>query len=397
MQNIGFEFNKKIFWNLHNTPLYNANCKKLKDGEVIGGQTTRKGLKDISFADIKDGVKIIKEGISPTVAFTLQIAWPGLYSGLGYTHETGESEEEFKTGFSFHYLTGVPFIPESSVKGVLRSSFPMRYKNTGKRTAVGIALNDILKKLFPDKTINIEKLELEIFGPSGDDDPKTSPVRRIRFECAVLSNENADTVKIFSIDTITPHDHPLHEPVPLRTLAISPGVKMDFYFVFNTVPSSVLCDTEIKSLFKHLLMEYGAGAKTNSGYGQFVKETPSNITDDEGYLDFLTVETVANKPIVITDPADQADARRPVIRAEFVHPKIIKNGVEVLAEFFKEDPTNPKQKIFKIISPVDTNTEVKVFYHSPLNSGKYILKISQYIASKKKIEAVTFVKQYHEN
>ena len=382
MQNIGFEFNKRIFWSLHNETTYKANCRKLRDGESSGGVKTRKGLKDVTFDDIKNGVEMIKEGVAGGPVFTLEVAWPGLYSGLGYTHETGKNDEEVKTGFSFHYLTGVPYIPESSVKGILRSSFPMRYKNAGKRAAVEMTLNDILKALFPDKIIDMEKLELEIFGPASDDDPKTSPASRVRFGCAIPSTDNHDMVKIFSIDTITPHDHPLHEPVPLRTLAIRPGVKMDFYFIFNTSISPVLCDTEIKTLFEYLITEYGVGAKTNSGYGQFITNPTSDLNNDKGYLDFLDAEPGNNTVIK---------------KAEFAHPESIKKGTQVLAEFVKEDPANRARKIFRIISPIAINVEVPLIYRDVLKNGKYILSISDFSKNTKKILAVSFVKQYHEN
>src|SRR5690554_3416875 len=51
----------------------------------------------------------------------LYTTYPGLLIGSGYQHESG-GENEFKIGFFFDYTTGLPQIPGSSVKGVLRSS-----------------------------------------------------------------------------------------------------------------------------------------------------------------------------------------------------------------------------------------------------------------------------------
>ncbi len=53
----------------------------------------------------------------------LQVQNPGLLPGIGYPHEVGYPGE-FKLGFGFDHVTGLPVLPGSSVKGVLRSVFP---------------------------------------------------------------------------------------------------------------------------------------------------------------------------------------------------------------------------------------------------------------------------------
>lgn len=47
----------------------------------------------------------------------------GLLIGIGYTHETGIAGE-IKIGFFFDHTNGLPTIPGSSIKGLLRSVFP---------------------------------------------------------------------------------------------------------------------------------------------------------------------------------------------------------------------------------------------------------------------------------
>jgi len=295
MENIGFEFNKRIFWNLWDAnqneiiPVDKKVTKYSKDNFQL-----KKKIVELRCSSIKEGVKIIQGGLPDfDPDFSFEIAWPGLYSGLGYTHDTGKSDEEFKTGFSFHHTTGIPIIPDSAVKGLLRSYFPLRYGNSEKSIAVKRKINKILLELFPSKIIDSEKLEREIFGEKEEEEYFMNAKKRIRFCMAIPSNTNPDNMLLFNIDTITPHDHPLHEPVPLRTLSINPGVKINFYFQFTDTKQ--LSKKEIKMLFQYLLLNFGAGAKTNSGYGQFIKaEERGHENINEGYLDFLILPKIAD-------------------------------------------------------------------------------------------------------
>ena len=66
-----------------------------------------------SFFNIDDAYKI-----------SFKTTYPGLAVGLGYIHESDEIED-YKMGMSFDHTTGVPYIPGSSVKGTLRSVFPI--------------------------------------------------------------------------------------------------------------------------------------------------------------------------------------------------------------------------------------------------------------------------------
>jgi len=339
MNNIGFEFNNKIFWNLHNQTLYNTNniCLKVN-------------LKSLSFQNIKAGIETLKEG-QPPLGFTFEISWPGLYSGLGYTHHTGKSNEEFKTGFSFDYITGLPIITSSSVKGILRSFFPKRYSNIDKQNKVKERLESIIDELF-NKKIDLDRLEFEVFGETENEDIKSKPRGRMRFGAACVSLDNPDSSKIFSIDTITPHSHPLEEPVPLRTLSICPGIKLDFHIEFKH--TSQLTSIEIKALFKYLLLEFGVGAKTNVGYGQFKNE--NNITDNvsDGYLGFL--ESVTENTSGWVPIEDDFSGLR--------------NGSLVFAEYIGDDQTGKIKKFKLILKNAHKDIIVSIRYFAQLQINK---------------------------
>lgn len=54
----------------------------------------------------------------------MRVQAPGLLIGSGLAHGLPGSEEDVKTGLQFDYTSGLPVIPGSSVKGVIRSAFP---------------------------------------------------------------------------------------------------------------------------------------------------------------------------------------------------------------------------------------------------------------------------------
>src|SRR5690606_9438219 len=93
----------------------------------------------------------------------LYTTYPGLLIGSGYQHESG-GENEFKIGFFFDYTTGLPQIPGSSVKGVLRSSFPGRDKANlqASKAAFITGLIEEVSQITPDAQ-QVVDLEMEIF------------------------------------------------------------------------------------------------------------------------------------------------------------------------------------------------------------------------------------------
>jgi len=46
-----------------------------------------------------------------------------LLVGSGYNHPKLDGDEDYQLGFFFDHTTGMPLIPSSSIKGVIRSLF----------------------------------------------------------------------------------------------------------------------------------------------------------------------------------------------------------------------------------------------------------------------------------
>ncbi|MDR2473050.1 MAG: type III-B CRISPR module RAMP protein Cmr6 [Tannerella sp.] len=67
-------------------------------------------------------------------------------------------------------------------------------------------------------------------------------------------------------DYITPHPDPLKNPKPIKFLKILPEVEVTFRFQLQ---NNLITAAKKESLFRQILLDFGIGAKTNVGYGQF--------------------------------------------------------------------------------------------------------------------------------
>ena len=178
-------------------------------------------------------------------SFKLKTDYPGLLVGIGNPHGfLLNAKDDIKNGFSFDYVTGQPYIPGSSVKGILRNIFIfceefVRDKVSGvldKETFSVFDLRDLEKEIFDDN---------DVF-----------------FDAVIFKGDKSG--KIVGEDFITPHKDELKEPIPLKIIRIVPDVVFEFRFILH---DGLLSADQKSDLFKSLLICFGAGAKTNTGYG----------------------------------------------------------------------------------------------------------------------------------
>lgn len=211
--------------------------------------------------------------------FQLEVIYPGLIMGTGYTHETG-NVGELKIGFHFDHTSGLPILPGHTVKGALRRAFPRRTQpQTSEDPSIKqakaeyiIELLGIGGKVAPEQRYDwVHRLEMQIFAnelPEEDREKKNQPDI---FLDAVISRAGRGG-KIVGPDAITPHgSEPWRNPVPLSFLKVLPGVQWEFSFVLHSVKiGEVEITAKIKKdLFEKIFLDMGIGAKTNVGYGQF--------------------------------------------------------------------------------------------------------------------------------
>lgn len=229
---------------------------------------------------------IIEESvIQDIVSIRLRTTYPGLVTGIGMAHATG-MEGEGKLGMAFDYTSGLPYIPGSSVKGLLRSMFPVRQKSkkrddnvekslSDKRQYIKTVWNDVRKR-WPDKDglpsledNDFDKLaELVFEGQCGQTHLNVYE-RDVFFDAQIVGDYKEKGILDF--DYITPHKDVLKNPIPIKFLKILPNVTFVFMFKLhnsNLSPEKMIPVKAKKMLFEEILTTVGIGAKTNVGYGQ---------------------------------------------------------------------------------------------------------------------------------
>lgn len=272
--------------------------------------------------------------VAPNPRFNFKTIYPGLTMGTGYTHETGEMGE-FKLGFFFDHATGYPCIPGSTVKGCLRSIFPQteRDKVTNKPekydyiASVIRDIRDVNVKLISDNHLGkefdkkddkerkqfIDLLEKELFNgekPAKNEDGSYKIEKKdgkekfvyqtlcvydrdIFYDGYIISSAHPainhsgyhNAKPFIADDYITPHLNrqrpelsPFTNPIPLMFLKILPEVHIQFQF---DLKEGILPKKVKEELFRQILLDFGIGAKTNVGYGQF----DSSQTKKESIID----------------------------------------------------------------------------------------------------------------
>lgn len=225
------------------------------------------------------------------VSLFLKVLNPGLLPGTGYPHEIGY-QGEFKLGFSFDHTTGLPVLPGSSVKGIIRSVFPQA-KSDDKidpKSVKGQKSKFIFQLLQRLEIANLEQysednkfelineLEQAIFCGVVRNEDTNNPNEKYKrlpmsqHDCFLDAMPVEFRNGLLGRDALTPHGkNPLENPTPLPFIKVMPEVVFGFYFKLYDTQIGNICITKEhkKRLFTEILCTVGAGAKTNVGYGQF--------------------------------------------------------------------------------------------------------------------------------
>lgn len=200
------------------------------------------------------------ESLGMMKSFILNTTYPGLIIGSGYTHGIS-NDNDIKMGFYFDHTSGIPTLPGSSIKGVLRSMFGYSQNENYKEQK-----HKFIQSLL-DKEVDVETLAKEIFEGVKDEKALSIYKRDKFYEARIIQTAGS----ILQSDYITPHKDPLKNPIPIRIIKV--GAKTSFEFSFELHDTqingiTITADDKLK-LFFQLLQFNGMGAKTNVGYGQF--------------------------------------------------------------------------------------------------------------------------------
>lgn len=185
-----------------------------------------------------------------------------LITGIGQTHPN-------EVSMVFDYMLGIPYIPASSIKGLLRF------------TTVVIEVSDPKNenKYIPDKNGNINDEKID----------------EIKYYFGGQSNEGSvvfldaypEGVPELHIDIMNPHYRDYYqdgkapadylEPKPIKFLTVAPNTTFIFRVIINKQNQNYEnLKQSIKTILKEALTKEGIGAKTAIGYGLF-----NNIVEND--------------------------------------------------------------------------------------------------------------------
>lgn len=267
------------FWVDYYSALYEADALT-----VEGVDTKNRELTERVWEDGQCEIPLQKQ------SFCLKVLYPGLLMGLGYSHKSGKKESdamEIGLGINLDYVTGLPYVPGSTVKGILRGAF---IRN---EAYVAEHLSQVTGREF--SVPEIWELERAVFGKQHPQDE-----RAIALETAARADCFLDAYpvrtgaegRLLGLENITPHcaDDPVYQgltnPTILTLLKVMPGVVFQFRFLLTDTGLSggVTVTAEQKlELFQNLLKELGVGARSNVGFGAMEGTEPiSNGTYLEG-------------------------------------------------------------------------------------------------------------------
>lgn len=242
--------------------------KEYTDGvlqEIIFEEEKNPFILSSQLTEMLDGNKKLSKELTEQnfASLKFQTLYPGLLIGFGLSHGT-PIENDLKCGFQFDYTTGLPIIPGSSVKGVLRSVFP-KIDNRPEDKKYNRQRLDYIHSLLTRQNItckddDIFHLVKQMFCHT----EKTFDI----FMDAIITN--GPTGRFIGDDFLAPHAPNIYkDPVPIRFIKVLP--KVEFTFFFKLAPFEINKKNVNKlELFREILEDIGIGAKTNVGYGHLI-------------------------------------------------------------------------------------------------------------------------------
>ncbi|MGK4198698.1 type III-B CRISPR module RAMP protein Cmr6 [Fusobacterium sp. HC1336] len=234
------------------------------------------------------------------------VAHPGLLIGTGTRIEFSPIQDKesvvfdnYKIGINFDYTTGLPYVPGSSIKGVLRNFFPNIDEN--EREDVSKAkteiINIILNKNFSVQ--ELKKVAMSIFeGVKTTSSKEFLPVsKRDKFIEGRILVLNKNKTTVIAKDYLAPHKEVLKDPVPLEILKIAPEIKLELVFqLHDTEIDGLKINKEEKlNLFREILFLTGVGSKTNTGYGHFNREESERLSQEKESIIKKKLEALEKK------------------------------------------------------------------------------------------------------
>lgn len=236
------------------------------------------GIPRFNTDDVKAAISVNEEvsNVLRTANFyvvKMKVQAPGLLIGSGLAHGLPDSEEDVKTGLQFDYTSGLPVIPGSSVKGVIRSAFPTIKEDKEQSNEADAEKLNYIKSLIADipefSALGLEDKDiLELGNQMFNHGDIFADALLVGY--GTRMKQHGTVKQVLAEDYITPHTGgPLAQPIPIKIVKVAPGVTFAFCFKFNEtkIGAKVLSASMKKALCSAILQDLGVGAKTNVGYG----------------------------------------------------------------------------------------------------------------------------------
>lgn len=203
----------------------------------------------------------------------MRVQAPGLLIGSGLAHGLPGSEEDVKTGLQFDYTSGLPVIPGSLVKGVIRSAFPTIKEDKEQSNEADAEKLNYIRGLIADipefSSLVLEDNDiLELGNQMFNHGDIFADALLVGY--GTRMKQHGPVKQVLAEDYITPHTGgPLAQPIPIKIVKVTPGVTFAFCFKFNEtkIGAKVVSASMKKALCAAILQDLGVGAKTNVGYG----------------------------------------------------------------------------------------------------------------------------------
>ncbi len=221
-------------------------------------------------------LKSLKDLGVETFSFRVVTSSP-FVTGLGSGHPT-------ETGMILDRNLGVPYIPASSIKGVLRLAHAINIANG--RSEV------------PDS-------ELEKYFGTAD----TKKEKQYKGQLIFLDAYPVGNVEL-KVDIMNPHYTKYYDgtnkqpvetesPVPIKFLTVKEGTEFIFHCAFIPLNQEDKCDKkEIEDMFKTAFAKVGFGGKTSIGYGRFKEKKDSVKTQQSAYIQKNDLEAGEYKSVI---------------------------------------------------------------------------------------------------
>ncbi len=201
------------------------------------------------------------------ITFVAKLISP-LIVGIGQTHPT-------EIGMTFDHALGIPYIPASSIKGVVRFAHLLEFikdlpPDSGliKKDTQG---NEYIDE--EDKSTNVPLL----FGKGGDKGQRGN---------VIFLDSYPKNVPELRVDIQNPHYQEYYsegkppgdylQPIPIKFLTVAKGTDFVFRVLVDKQKNNEL-ETLTKKALKRALEQEGVGAKTALGYGRFYIEEEGEL------------------------------------------------------------------------------------------------------------------------